>query len=200
MTPGFVGWQRGAPLKAESGKCPRLAKTIELNALFMRQLTFLDVNQARWAEIERLFESRGSPKSCWCMVWRARGEETKRIKGPDRRQAMDRRLREGVPIGLIGYLDGRPVAWWSGCATSNIPRSAAPRFRMKRKTRSGRSRVSSSRDRFGAKKIAGQDFTPRVATHRSACLLQGVVPIKSPAWANRRGASSALGLGGKKAR
>ena len=79
----------------------------------MRQLTFHDVNQDRWPDFERLFESRGSPKSCWCMVWRARGEETRRIKGADRKQAMDRRVREGVPIGLLGYLDGLPAAWCS---------------------------------------------------------------------------------------
>jgi hypothetical protein len=107
------------------------------------------------------------------MVWRARGEETKRIKGPDRKQAMDRRDREGVPIGLIGYLDGLPVAGARLRHEQHAARSAAPRFRMKRKTRSGRSCASSLRDSFGAKEIAGQDFTPRVATHRSACLLRG---------------------------
>jgi GNAT superfamily N-acetyltransferase len=79
----------------------------------MRQLTFLDVNQDRWSDFERLFETRGAPKSCWCTVWRARGEETKRIQGSDRKQAISRRVREGVPIGLLGYLDGLPVAWCS---------------------------------------------------------------------------------------
>jgi GNAT superfamily N-acetyltransferase len=79
----------------------------------MQQLAFFDVDQDRWPDFERLFESRGSPKSCWCMVWRARGEETKRIQGPDRKRAMMRRVQEGVPIGLIGYLDGLPVAWCS---------------------------------------------------------------------------------------
>jgi GNAT superfamily N-acetyltransferase len=79
----------------------------------MRQLTFRDVDQERWPDFERLFESRGAPKSCWCMVWRARGEETRGIKGVDRKQAIERRVRDGIPIGLLGYSDDLPVAWCS---------------------------------------------------------------------------------------
>jgi hypothetical protein len=79
----------------------------------MPRLTFHDVDQDRWPDFERLFESRGAPKSCWCMVWRARGEETRRIKGGDRKLAIERRVRGGVPIGLLGYLDRVPVAWCS---------------------------------------------------------------------------------------
>jgi hypothetical protein len=42
-------------------------------AIMERMLTleYHDVNAARWGDFERLFESRGGPKNCWCMVWRA---------------------------------------------------------------------------------------------------------------------------------
>jgi GNAT superfamily N-acetyltransferase len=79
----------------------------------MRQLTFHDVDQNRWSDFEQLFESRGAPKSCWCMVWRARGEEAKRAKSADRKRAIQRRVDDGTPIGLLGYLDDSPVAWCS---------------------------------------------------------------------------------------
>jgi hypothetical protein len=108
---------------------PRLSKTAELNSLSMRRLTFHDVNQDRWPDFERLFESRGSPKSCWCMVWRARGEETRRIKGPDRKQAMDLPGpggRPGRPARLSGRFARRMVL---RRAASNIPsprRTGAP--------------------------------------------------------------------------
>jgi len=37
----------------------------------MSKLEFHEVDAARWRDFERLFESRGGPESCWCMVWRA---------------------------------------------------------------------------------------------------------------------------------
>jgi GNAT superfamily N-acetyltransferase len=77
------------------------------------RLVFREVDRARWGGLERLFESRGGPKNCWCMVWRATPEEARRTDGRSRKAALERRVREGVPIGILGYLDGEPVAWCS---------------------------------------------------------------------------------------
>ena len=77
----------------------------------MPELSFHEVDESRWSDFERLFESRGSPTSCWCMVWRAEGAEARQIKGFQRKRAMEKRIRGGVPVGLLGYLDGEPVAW-----------------------------------------------------------------------------------------
>ncbi len=63
--------------------------------------------------MQRLFESRGGPKNCWCMVWRATPEEARHPDGASRKAAMARRIDAGVPVGLLGYLDGEPVAWCS---------------------------------------------------------------------------------------
>lgn len=79
----------------------------------MLPLTFHEVDEARWADFERLFDGRGGPKACWCMVWRAEGAETRQTKGPERKAAMEKRIRGGVPVGLLGYLEGEPVAWCS---------------------------------------------------------------------------------------
>jgi GNAT superfamily N-acetyltransferase len=76
----------------------------------MQNIRFHEVDVSRWDDFERLFESRGGPRSCWCMVWRA-GAKT--AKGPDRKAAMRRYVGEGVPIGLLGYSSGQPVAWCS---------------------------------------------------------------------------------------
>src|SRR5258708_31365598 len=76
----------------------------------MQNITFHEVDASRWDDLERLFESRGGPKSCWCMVWRA-GAKT--AKGPDRKAAMRQYVCEGVPIGLLGYSSVEPVAWCS---------------------------------------------------------------------------------------
>lgn len=79
----------------------------------MADLVFHDVDDTRWADFERLFASRGGPKSCWCMVWRAEGPETRQTGGADRKIAMENRVRSGVPIGILGYADGEPAVWCS---------------------------------------------------------------------------------------
>jgi GNAT superfamily N-acetyltransferase len=61
----------------------------------------------------RLFEERGGPKYCWCLVWREPWSVRRDLDLAGKRAAMERRVREGTPIGLLAYLDGDPVAWCS---------------------------------------------------------------------------------------
>lgn len=79
----------------------------------MQPLTFHEVDESRWDDFERLFAGRGGPKACWCMVWRATGAETRQTRGAERKAAMKARVDAKVPIGILGYLDGEPVAWCS---------------------------------------------------------------------------------------
>jgi len=72
-----------------------------------------EVDQSRWGDLERLFESRGGPKYCWCMAWRATPEEVRHTDGASRKAALAGRVSAGVPVGLLAYLDGEPVAWCS---------------------------------------------------------------------------------------
>jgi GNAT superfamily N-acetyltransferase len=80
------------------------------------------VDQALWGDFERFFDAKGGPKSCWCMVWRATPDEAKRPDGASRKQALERRVRSGTPIGLLGYLGGEPVAWCSVAPRSTFRR------------------------------------------------------------------------------
>jgi GNAT superfamily N-acetyltransferase len=77
------------------------------------KLVVRDVDGDAWADFERLFESKGGPKYCWCMAWRASGQEAKNTDAAGRKAAMQARVSDGVPVGLLGYLDGEPVAWCS---------------------------------------------------------------------------------------
>lgn len=81
------------------------------------QLECHAVDHARWADLEVLFESRGSPKYCWCMAWRKQPAEAKGAKAPQRngllKAALKTRVLDGTPIGILGYLNGDPVAWCS---------------------------------------------------------------------------------------
>jgi GNAT superfamily N-acetyltransferase len=86
------------------------------------RLVFHEVDQSRWPDFERLFESRGGPKTCWCMLWRATAQEAKRKDGASRKSAMTTRIAHGVPVGLLGYIDEQPVAWCSVAPRSTYRR------------------------------------------------------------------------------
>ncbi len=78
-----------------------------------KQITFKDVTIERWPDLDHLFESRGGPKYCWCMLWRRQGEERKIKDNPGRKAALKKRVEGGVPIGILAYLDDHPIAWCS---------------------------------------------------------------------------------------
>lgn len=83
---------------------------------------FREVNQARWPDFERPFGSRGGPKACWCMVWRATPQEAKRTDGASRKAAMAKRVAAGVPVGLLGYIEKESIAWCSVAPRSTYRR------------------------------------------------------------------------------
>ena len=77
------------------------------------QITVAEVDQHTWPDLERLFQARGGPKSCWCMVWRGTPGEPRPTDGAGRHAALQRRVEAGVPVGLVAYLDGEPAGWCS---------------------------------------------------------------------------------------
>ena len=74
-------------------------------------MIFQEVDAGRWRDLEALFEGRGGPKFCWCMVWRPK--PSGRLDNETKKGLLKRSLDCGNPIGLLGYLDGEPVAWCS---------------------------------------------------------------------------------------
>jgi GNAT superfamily N-acetyltransferase len=77
------------------------------------KLTFKPVTASTVGDFEALFGAKGGPNWCWCMAWRATSAELKDAKSPARRQQMLERIADGVPVGLVGYDRGTPVAWVS---------------------------------------------------------------------------------------
>jgi GNAT superfamily N-acetyltransferase len=69
-----------------------------------------EVTAETWPDFVALFEARGGPKYCYCLAWRDRPPN---LDHDGRQEAMASRVRAGTPIGLLGYLDGAPVAWCS---------------------------------------------------------------------------------------
>ena len=79
----------------------------------MTELVFREVSHENWLDFSNLFESRGGPKSCWCMVWRPTGSKCKGRDGASRRASMKSMVEAGVPVGILGYRNEIPVAWCS---------------------------------------------------------------------------------------
>jgi GNAT superfamily N-acetyltransferase len=118
------------------------------------RLVFHAVDASRWPDVEHLFESRGGPKTCWCMVWRATPVEAKQRDGASRKAAMAARVAAGVPVGLLAYLDGEPVAWCS----------VAPRSTYRRLVDDGSpdEGIWSIVCLFVVRRLRGQGITPRL--------------------------------------
>ena len=74
-------------------------------------LTVKPLTPARWDDLVALFGKNGACGGCWCMFHRQTGPEYEAGKGARNRAALRRRVAAGQVPGLIGYLDGEPVAW-----------------------------------------------------------------------------------------
>lgn len=79
------------------------------------------LTMANWADFEELFGPRGACGGCWCMSWRLTRSEFEERKGEANRLAMRALVEAGQCPGVLGYLDGRAVAW---CAVA--PRADTP--------------------------------------------------------------------------
>jgi len=78
------------------------------------KIKFWPVTAENWHDFEKLFESRGGPKSCWCTVWRTVAPlPTAERPAIAKKREMKRRISSAEPVGLLGYVDSEPVAWCS---------------------------------------------------------------------------------------
>ncbi|MFA7249866.1 MAG: GNAT family N-acetyltransferase [Dehalococcoidia bacterium] len=79
----------------------------------MTRLTFRAADASTWHDLERLFEARGGPGHCWCMVWRRTPEESHDARPASRKRMLHARVEAGVPVGILAYRGGEPVGWCS---------------------------------------------------------------------------------------
>jgi GNAT superfamily N-acetyltransferase len=74
---------------------------------------FREVDESTWDDMVRLFDGRGGPSYCWCLLWRESAAARANLDRPGRRRAMQRRVTAGTPVGLLAYDGDEPVAWCS---------------------------------------------------------------------------------------
>ena len=66
-------------------------------------IQFLSVTPGRWPDFEQLFESRGGPKHCWCMVFRPMQSADRRNGRLAKKEAMSESIVAGTPVGILAY-------------------------------------------------------------------------------------------------
>lgn len=119
----------------------------------IERIVFREVTAGTWPDFERFFESRGCPKFCWCMLWRASPREAEQDSA-SRKAAMAKRIAAGTTVGLLGYLDEEPVAW---CSVA--PRSTYRRLVGDGSTDAG---IWSIACFFVVRRLRGQGITQRI--------------------------------------
>lgn len=100
-------------MNSRSRQSERKTKAARSAAVETSRLVFRPVDRQTWPDFAALFEERGGPKSCWCMVWRATPGEAKARDGASRRAQIEARVEAGAPIGLLAYCEAKPIAWCS---------------------------------------------------------------------------------------
>ena len=95
------------------------------------QFRFRAVDNANWGDLVELFEGRGGPSYCWCMVWRPKPFGASKWSKDERKRMSRAQLRdrvfEGVPIGILAYHGQTPVGWCSVGPRSTFRTLGGPR-------------------------------------------------------------------------
>jgi len=88
---------------------------------------FHPVTRERLADLHRFSEAHGKFRYCSCMRWRMTSADFKRSAKEHRVLALDQRVLDGVPIGVLAYLGGEAVGWCSVAPRETYP--ALERYR-----------------------------------------------------------------------
>ena len=75
----------------------------------LNDITVKPVDKNTWKDFHALFEAKGGPSYCWCMVWRMTKENT----SEKREGYIKKRVWTGIPIGLLAYKEEKAIAWCS---------------------------------------------------------------------------------------
>jgi GNAT superfamily N-acetyltransferase len=84
----------------------------ETNSEFINKLTYEPLTRENWGKFIQLFGDNGACGNCWCMYYRLTKSEFQegKIENGNKR-AMKEIVWANKPAGLLGFLEGQPIAW-----------------------------------------------------------------------------------------
>jgi hypothetical protein len=91
-------------------------KMIEKDKIIAAPLT-----KESWEDFQQLFSPHNVTSGCWCMWWRMKRSEFSRTSGEEKMNCMREIVAQNREPGILGYLDGRPVAWCSVAPRDEFP-------------------------------------------------------------------------------
>ena len=85
-------------------------------------------SEVPWRDVERVFETPGDPRTCWCQYFKLTGAEWREADVAALPARLHEQTRRDDPTpGLIAYADGEPAGW-----IAVEPRDRYPRLRRSR--------------------------------------------------------------------
>ena len=76
-------------------------------------LEYHPVTPERLPDLDLFSREHGKFRYCSCMRWRLRSTEYQRSTREQRVAGLIERVNQNIPIGVLGYVGDRPVAWCS---------------------------------------------------------------------------------------
>ena len=81
----------------------------------------------RWRDFEALFGPQGACYGCWCTYFRIPTDQRKHMDGAAKKAFMHDRIDRGPPPGILGYVEGAPVAWVQVGPRAELPQWNSPK-------------------------------------------------------------------------
>lgn len=72
---------------------------------------FRPIDSTNWSDYEELMQSKGAPHNCWCTAWVKVEAQHKKAEKSEKKATMKQRMENGIPIGLLAYVDDEPIGW-----------------------------------------------------------------------------------------
>jgi GNAT superfamily N-acetyltransferase len=76
-------------------------------------IDFHPVTLDRLPDLDRFSREHGKFRYCSCMRWRLSSSQMHTSTKESRIAALEELVQSGVPVGVLGYLEGKPVGWCS---------------------------------------------------------------------------------------
>lgn len=92
----------------------------------MAKLDVVPLSAERWPDFEALFGRQGACYGCWCTYFRLAPKLRKENSAEDNKAFIRARIETGPPPGLLGYLEGEPVAWMQIGPRADVPQFNNP--------------------------------------------------------------------------
>lgn len=78
------------------------------------------VTTETWKQFQDFFSSKGCPGFCWCAAYRF--FDAPKMSRDQKKSAMHRRVKRGVPVGVVALRDEQAVGWCSIAPRASMER------------------------------------------------------------------------------